>query len=581
MECLTINGIKNYESKLICQEFASHFSSVGKKFAEKIDSSAKSVNYYTNKLKGTNSSIFFFPATYRGLEKIIDSMPCKNSSGHDQVSNKLLKEIKKPLLEPLLMLINKSLSEGWFPTEMKKADVVPLHKGKRVDLVSNYRPISLLLTISKILEKIVYKRTYQFLDSNSLLFKSQYGFRTKHSCEHAVEELISNVLKNNENSKYTVAIYLDLSKAFDTISHNVLLQKLNKYGIRGKAHNWFKHYLENRYMRCKCTAGDPPQSEYSSYYELEYGAPQGSCLGPLLFMIFVNDLYLNLDHCQCILFADDTTIYLGHRDLRYLKWCIESDLENIATWFKANKLTLNIDKTVGMLFSPQKKESNLEIKINGKEIPMVKTTQFLGLWIDSEINWNAQLNNLLLKLQRNMYMLKVSKNLLVSNCKKMLYYAQFFSHLTYGMILWGPMINSTAVNKLQKLQNNCMKLVFNKMPTWTELNKKGILSIKQLIKLELLKTGYKLHHKLLPTPIINCFVNDHSGKSLIKKHKYGTRNKAIPNNPKPRTKLYQSSFLCKSISEYSSLLVATTSYKNFNQFVSKCKTLLHERLQQP
>ena len=262
---------------------------------------------------------------------------------------------------------------------------------------------------------------------------------------------------------------------------------------------------------------------------------------------------------------------LGHSNLRYLEWCIESDLENISDWFKANKLTLNIDKTVGMVFTPRKYAAEPRISLDGIPIPFVSNTKFLGVWIDSKLSWQQHVNNLILKLQRNLNLLKVSKNLLPTDCQKMLYYTQIFSHLKYGIVIWGPMINNSSLNKLQKIQNNCLKQIFGINNYLTMAKSNGILTVKELVKLELLKMGYKLHHKELPLPVINCFLKDNQGKSLIKTHKYGTRNKAIPNNPRPKTNLYKSSFLCKSISEYSTLLVATSHCRNIRHFTSYCK----------
>ena len=277
-------------------------------------------------------------------------MKPKTSSGYDDISNKLVKELHPVILEPLTEVINRSLHEGIFLKDMKRSDTIPLYKTKEKYYTTNYRPISLLLTLSKILEKVVYKRTVKFLDKNKILYNSQYGFREKHSCIDAVMELTTEILKSKEHNLHTVSVFLDLSKAFDTLDPKILIKKLEKYGLRGVVLNWFESYLMNRQLRVKCKVTKENKTQYSNLYDVEYGAPQGSCLGPLLFLLFTNDLYLNIEHCSAILFADDTTVYKSHRNTRYLKWCVEQDLTIISDWFKANKLTLNLEKTEYMFF---------------------------------------------------------------------------------------------------------------------------------------------------------------------------------------------------------------------------------------
>ena len=166
---------------------------------------------------------------------------------------------------------------------MKTADVVPLYKGKSRYEVENYRPISLLITISKLLEKIVYRRVYDFLISSNQLYESQYGFRSNHACEHAIGEFISEVVKNNQVGKTTAGLFLDLSKAFDTLEHTVIFKKLETYGIRGKALDWFKSYLNNRKLRMKCRMSSSSKETRSKLFNITMGTPQGSCLGPLIF----------------------------------------------------------------------------------------------------------------------------------------------------------------------------------------------------------------------------------------------------------------------------------------------------------
>ena len=237
---------------------------------------------------------------------------------------------------------------------MKAADVSPLYKSKEKYMVTNYRPISLLITMSKILEKVVYVRVYNFLVETDQLYQSQYGFRSGHSCQNAISELVGTILKNQEENKLTIGVFIDLSKAFDTLSHDILLRKLHKYGIRGTALDWFKSYLSDRSMRVKIQSNNG-KIEYSSYHPLSYGTPQGSCLGPLLFLIFINDLHYSVSHGTSLLFADDTTLLHSHKNLRYLKWTVETDLNSLMDWFKANKLTLNLDKTVCVLFNNKTK----------------------------------------------------------------------------------------------------------------------------------------------------------------------------------------------------------------------------------
>ena len=385
--------------------------------------------------------------------------------------------------------------DGQVPDIMKIADVIPLHKSKSKNETNNYRPISLLVTILKVFEKVIYHRTYKFLESNGQIFKSQYGFRSQHSCELAVSELLSEIIKNNENGHHTIAVYLDLSKAFDTIYHKLLLIKLERYGIHGVALQWFESYLANRQMRAKCIT--PDGVFYSKLYEMEYGTPQGSCLGPLPFLIFTNDLHLHLQYCKCILFADDTTIYMSHRNLNYCKWCIQSDLEILQDWFRANKLTLNINKSVCMHYSV-KESKEIKIVIDNIPLPVVTKTKFLGIWINNRLTWQSHFDQLCLKIIRNTTLLRISKNHLSTHTKKILYYAHIYSHLVYGCTTWGNMIKKEHLTKLQKLQNQCISLISNNDASTKVYQSLKIMKVKDIIKLQNLKLGFKVQHSQLP-----------------------------------------------------------------------------------
>ena len=371
-------------------------------------------------IPSSNNTIFLDATSPSEIQNLIKSLPNKRSSGYDNINNLVLKDISPAVIVPLSIIFNKSLNEGSFPNKMKLADTVPLFKGKDRSIVDNYWPISLLITISKLLEKLMHKGLYSFLEQNKLIYNSQYGFRPRHSCKNAVSELLSVILKGCEMQKSRVAVFLDLSKAFDTLSHEILLQKLDRYGIRGIANEWFASYLSDRKMRCKCKFEGC--DEYSDDNHVEYGAPQGSFLGPLLFLVFTNDLYRHLENCGCILFADDTTIYMSHKNLNYLNHCLEHDLGIISNWFKANLLTLNANKTVAMQFLHRKSTGQIKsIMIDNTQLPFIRETKFLGIWLDEKLSWKPHIAKLINKLKRNIHLLANHRNFLDSHTLKLIY----------------------------------------------------------------------------------------------------------------------------------------------------------------
>ena len=570
VDCIKNGNLSIFKSTAIVNEMASYFATVGKKFADKIEKPQNPVSYYNDKIPRCKNSIFLRPTNATEINNIINELPNKQSSGHDHVSNCLLKKLVFCLVEPLVIIFNKSLTEGTFPELMKIADVAPLHKGKSKTLVTNYRPISLLLTISKVLEKIMYKRTYEHLNKTDQIYKSQYGFRAKHSCENAISELLGDVIKNRDMGIHTVSVFLDLSKAFDTLQHNVLYEKLERYGIRGLSLEWFKSYLTDRSLRVKCKTSDDGEMTYSELHSVQYGTPQGSCLGPLLFLIFTNDIHLHLQYTSCILFADDTTLYYSHRNLNYAQWCITEDLAILSDWFRANKLTLNLEKTVSMLFSPKPGRS-FPLVVNGIKIPQVSETKFLGVWIDERLTWKTHIGKLEGKLKRNLGLLKRSKNLLPISAKRIVYYAHIYSHLTYCILLWGSNLPNATLSKLQNIQNKCVLEI--KTGELNSIYKSlRILRVKEIIDLEQKKFGYKFINDLLPIRVKTVVSDDQNKNTLVKKHNYNTRHKKIPNKPKARTKSYQNSFLCTWSNPYMSLSVETKQSTNIKLFTKRCKT---------
>ena len=306
---ITVDGLKIHSANRIANEFGKYYSTLGESMAAHITQSHHDIDHYLSKIPRNLSSLVMSLTSIEEIEKIIYELPNKSSHGHDTISNIILKKLNTSISYPLKLIFNQSITQGMFPKSMKLVEVIPLYKGKCMDLVENYRPISLLITISKVLEKIIYTRVYNYFEKHEILFNSQYGFRSKHSCEQALIELTGKLIQAKENKLKSAALFLDLSKAFDTLNHEVLLSKLERYGIRGLCNDWFQSYLSGRTLKANVRT-----SEHVVTKSDTFGTAQGSCLGPLLFILYINDIQLLPLFSNVILFADDTTLFASARN---------------------------------------------------------------------------------------------------------------------------------------------------------------------------------------------------------------------------------------------------------------------------
>ena len=445
---ITIEGVRTYNPLKIANAFGKFYSTLVSTLAKQINPGVNTIDYYLGKIPRNINSMVMHPTSQKEIEQLITKLPNKTSHGHDMISNKLLKSLCKRISLPLSCIFNQLIAQGIFPDQMKIAEVVPLYKGKSIDELVNYRPISLLLTMSKLLEKIIYKRLIKFIDKHKILYKSQYGFHSKRSCEQAMLELIGKILQNKNNKQHSSAIFLDLSKAFDTLNHNVLIQKLEIYGIQGICRDWFVSYLENRSLVCKLNTAENSTVK-SQTFNVTYGAGQGSCLGPLLFILFANDIHLLEIYGHIILFVDDTTLLGQHKNLNFLKYTIEHDMKLMLDWFNANQLSLNLEKTVLLKFWSNDK--SFEIKIQDQVIKkLFKNTKFLGITTDENLTWNDQANVLYNKVVTNKCLLMNVQNLLPGKILEQIYYAHVYSHITYGLVIWGSMLTKRNKKKLAR-----------------------------------------------------------------------------------------------------------------------------------
>ena len=314
----------------IAEAFNDHFTSVAKDIIRTLPPSEEI------KISRVDKSMFLFPANEQEILEIIQNLENKSSSGDDYISNLIIKSASTIIAPYLTGLVNKSMNQGVFPDKLKNAKVIPLFKeGSKTD-VNNYRPISLLKIWSKIFERVIYNRMYHFMEHFSILYNKQFGFRAKHSTIDALVDLTENV--RSRSCKVVIGFFLDLKKAFDTLDHSILLSKLERLGFRGNCLAWLTSYLTDRFQRVEVNGVS------SQWRKIEHGVPQGSILGPLLFLIYINDLPTACPDIKVLLFADDTGLMAVDEQIEYL----DSNLLMLGKWLIANKLALNLSKTVQM-----------------------------------------------------------------------------------------------------------------------------------------------------------------------------------------------------------------------------------------
>ena len=296
------------------------------------------------KIPRNNTSIFLRPVSKVEVGNILNSLKNKNGSGYDGISNVLLKKIKSALVAPLTIIFNKSITESKFLDAMKHAEVFPMHKAKEIFYLNNYRPISLLITLSKCLEKVLHSRISEHLERHCMFYARQYGFRKNHSTIDASTDLLGTILKNSENKKVTGCMFIDLSKSFGTIDHHILFEKLDMYGIGGNCLEWVKSYLNNRTLCAKVTSSGSLIKSENFVVEVSTPPPQGSILGPLFFSIFVNEINYMLTNLECILYADDTTSIATGKSSQEIENILNDQLNIVVDWLQFNKLSINLGK---------------------------------------------------------------------------------------------------------------------------------------------------------------------------------------------------------------------------------------------
>jgi hypothetical protein len=386
-----------------------------------------------------------------------------------------------------------------------------------------------LSVFNKLLEKLVSKRLMEFIDKNNILFDKQFGFRSSYSTSHALLSIIDNVQQAIDDNSYSCGIFLDLSKAFDSVNHSILLNKLDHYGINGIAKDWFASYLSSRMQLVSLSAIN------SDVMNISCGVPQGSVLGPTLFLIYINDFHNSSSLFDFHLFADDANLFYRNNSIQGLEAQINIELANIQNWLLANKLLLNIEKSNYIIFhSPQKKiHCDIELCLNSVRLKRVNNTSYLGVMIDSNLNWKAHVAYVAKKVRRNIGLLSKIRHYASQKILVNLYYSLIYPFITYGVITWGNTY-PTTLNSLYLLQKKALRLIsFSGFRDHSNplFIKYEILKLPEIVFLHNAVFVYNFRSGKIPKCLELFF------EPIIKRHNYATRlaSNCCYSLPKART----------------------------------------------
>ena len=450
--CLLVGDINITDPTAITNSFNDYFTSIADDILKKrkYNGTNSHRNFLANRLV---ENFVFEECNENEVKSIISTINVSKSSGPNSIPTHILHLLKEEICKPLNKIFNLSFSTGQYPNILKISKTIPIFKkGSRL-LVSNYRPISLLSNLNKILEKIVHERIYKFLEDYQCIYSLQFGFRKKHSTNHALIDITETIRQALDNKKFACGIFVDLQKAFDTVNHDILIDKLEHYGIRGTANNWFASYLKNRSQFVSTLGFD------SSIKPVAHGVPQGSVLGPLLFLIYINDLHMAIKSSKVYHFADDTNLLNIGNSPKIMQKLVNADLKILYKWLLANKISLNCDKTEIIFFhKPGEIVPEMKIKMNGHRIYLSNNIKYLGIYLDETLNGGFHCETLMKKLKRANGMLCKARHYITNDDLKTLYYAIFSSHLIYGCQIWGQTTN-VFNQKIFKLQNRALRII--------------------------------------------------------------------------------------------------------------------------
>ena len=440
-----------------------HFATVGQRLARCIPPTQCRFTDFLKKTKSPDSSFYFQPFTSSEIRLEILCTPNNKSHGLYSCPIQILRCASNILSNVLEKIFNCSIKTGVYPSKLKMSKIITIFKTEDETEPNNYRPISLLSNFNRIFEKILYKRMKSFINDQEILNPSQYGFREKHSTQHAIIDIVNTIQTNMDKRLFSCGVFIDLKKAFDTVDHAILLDKLNHYGFRGIINKWFSSYLQGR------TQTTQIGSYISERTVTSCGVPQGSVLGPLLFLLYVNDITSCSNKLTFYLFADDTNILYAHKNLKLLEQIINTELHKLYNWLTSNKLTLNLKKSNFVIFRPYKNRLTFQpiisifVSETNKKVPLdcKDYVKYLGLLIDYNLSWKNHIEYIALKISKVVGIIAKLRHYVPLHTLLNIYQSLIIPSITYGLTVWGQACKS-YLEKILVLQKRALRFMYFK-----------------------------------------------------------------------------------------------------------------------
>lgn len=570
LKMATIEGRLTVDSNEISNGINKYFANVGSELESKIPPSIIDPCSY---LSGNYvESLYLTPVTPNEIFSCLTKL--KNSAGGwDRLKPEIIKSISEYISAPLTHIFNLCFEQSTFPNELKKANITPIHKSGDPSILSNFRPISVLPVFSKVLERLLHTRLVKYFDDKNILSDNQFGFRKKYSTEIALIYALEKITMELDQKNNVIGIFLDLKKAFDTVSHHILLRKLNHYGVRGSANDLIRNYLSYR------TQSVVLNDNVSESESVTFGVPQGSILGPLLFNIYLNDFKNALSSGFPIMYADDTNIFISGNNIDTITAQCNTELGNINKYIQSNRLSLNTSKTQAMTFSnnPATRKSEPNIEIGGQKIEIVNSVSFLGVKIDNALSWTTHITHITSKISKSIGIIRKTAKLLNRNTLKSLYMSLVVPYLNYCNLIWGN-ASVCHLTRIHLLQKKAIRIIYGRQMydhTAPYFADGKFLTIFDIYKLNCAIFIYKLINYSFPL----SFNDEFKDKIFIFTHNVNVSHPTRSSNnnllrlPRCRTSLRQKSLTYVLPKLYNEFLIPyglieASSLKNLKQNIT-------------